>query len=151
VDRRRAYLDTSVILRRLLRHPDALKGLTGWDLVASDLMEVEALRTLYRVHSEGLLSDDVLGARMAELREGVAALEQFPITKSVLRRAGGPFPGILKALDAIHLATALLWSEHFGENVVMITHDRQLARVARASGLEVYPWPMPTPSGPPSV
>jgi predicted nucleic acid-binding protein len=123
----------------LLRHPDALKGLTGWDLVASELMEVEALRTLYRVHLEGLLSDDDLGARMAELREIVAALDQFPITRQVLRRARGPFPGILKTLDAIHLSTALLWSEHFGENIVMITHDRQLARVSRASGLEVHP------------
>ena len=143
MDRRRAYIDTSVVLRRLLRHPEALKGLTGWDLVASDLMEVEALRTLYRVHSEGLLSDDGLGARVAELRERVASLEQFPINKSVLKRAGGPLPGVLKALDAIHLATALLWSEYFGEDIVMITHDRQLAKVARASGLEVYPWPLP--------
>lgn len=143
MDRRRAYLDTSVVLRRLLRHPEALKGLTDWDLVASDLMEVEALRTLYRVHSEGLLSDDGLGARVAELRERVASLEQFPINKSVLKRAGGPLPGVLKALDAIHLATALLWSEYFGEDIVMITHDRQLAKVARASGLEVYPWPLP--------
>jgi predicted nucleic acid-binding protein len=146
VDRRRAYLDTSVVLRRLLRHPGAVTGFGRWDLVASDLMEVEGLRTLYRVHSEGLLSDDDLGARMAELRDIVAALEQFPITRQVLRRAGGPLAGILKALDAIHLATALLWSEHFGENIVMITHDRQLARVARASGLEVHPWPMPTPA-----
>jgi predicted nucleic acid-binding protein len=143
MDRGRAYIDSSAVLRRLLRHPDALKELAGWNLVASDLMEVEALRTLYRVHSEGLLNDDDLGARMAELREIVAALDQFPITKSVLKRAGGYFPGNLKTLDAIHLATALLWSEHFGENIVMITHDRQLARVARASGLEVHPWLMP--------
>jgi predicted nucleic acid-binding protein len=143
MDRRRAYLDTSVVLRRLLKHPSALTGFAKWDLVASDLMEVEALRTLYRVHLEGLLSDDDLGERIADLRATVAALEQFPITRSVLKRAGGYFPGNLKALDAIHLATALLWAEHFGENIVMITHDRQLARVARASGLEVHPWPVP--------
>ena len=145
MDRRRAYVDSSVILRGLLQEPGALMRLDDWDLVASDLVEVEALRTLYRVHSEGLLSDDDLGAQIAELRSVLAALDQFPITRQVLRRAGGPFPGILKALDAIHLATALLWSEHFGENIVMITHDRQLARVARSSGLEVYPWPMPSP------
>jgi predicted nucleic acid-binding protein len=142
MDRGRAYIDSSVVLRRLLKHPDALKGLTGWNLVASDLMEVEALRTLYRVHSEGRLSDNDLGERIAELRQGVASLEVFPITKAVLKRASGPLPGALKALDAIHLATALLWSEQTGEDIVMITHDRQLAGVARASGLEVHPWPM---------
>ena len=142
MDRRRAYLDSSVVLRRLLRHEGALTGFARWDMVASDLMEVEALRTLRRVHSEGQLSDDDFGGRIAELRGIVAALEQFPITTSVLKRAGGPLPGTLKALDAIHLATALLWSEHFGKDIVMITHDRQLAKVARASGLEVYPRPM---------
>ena len=143
MDRRRAYIDSSVILRGLLRDPGALTELDDWDLVVSDLVEVEALRTLYRAHSEGLLNDDDLGARIAELREGLAPLEQFPISKSVLKRAGGPFQGTLKALDAIHLATALLWSEQFGQSIVMITHDRQLAKVARASGLEVHPWPMP--------
>jgi predicted nucleic acid-binding protein len=143
VDRRRAYVDTSVIVRRLLRHPGALMGLAMWDLVASDLMEVEALRTLYRIRAEGFLTDDDLGARIAELRDTVGALDQFPISRSVLKRAGGPLAGVLKTLDAIHLATALLWSEHFGENIVMMTHDRQLARVARVSGLEVHPWPMP--------
>jgi len=143
MDRRRAYVDSSVILRGLLRDPGALGELDDWDLVVSDLVEVEALRTLYRVYSEGLLSDDDLGARIAELREGLTRLEQLPITKSVLKRAGGYFPGNLKALDAIHLATALLWSEQFGEDIVMITHDRQLAKVARASGLEVHPLPLP--------
>jgi uncharacterized protein len=141
MDRRRAYLDSSVVLRRLLRHANALTGFARWDLVTSDLMEVEALRTLHRVHSEGQLSDDDFDARIAELRGIVAALDQFPISTSVLKRAGGYFPGNLKALDAIHLATALRWSESFGEDIVMITHDRQLARVARASGLEVHPWP----------
>jgi predicted nucleic acid-binding protein len=143
MDRRRAYIDSSVVLRRLLKHPDALTAFAKWDLVASDLMEVEALRTLYRVHSERGLSDDDLRQRIADLRATVAALVQFPITKAVLIRASRPLPGNLKALDAIHLASALMWSEHYDERIVMITHDRQLAKVSRASGLEVYPEPTP--------
>ena len=143
MDRRRGYLDSSVVLRRLLRHPDALEELTGWNLVASELMEVEALRTLYRVHSQGHLSDEDLGTRIAELRECVASLEVLPITIAVLKRAGGHLPGVLKTQYAIHLATALLWSEQWGETIVILTHGRQLAKVARLSGLEVYPEPTP--------
>jgi hypothetical protein len=44
----------------------------------------------------------------------------------------------VKTLDAIHLATALLWAEHAGE-IVFLTHDRQLATAARACGLAVHP------------
>jgi hypothetical protein len=44
----------------------------------------------------------------------------------------------VKTLDAIHLATALLWDEQAGE-IVFLTLDRQLANAARACGLTVYP------------
>jgi predicted nucleic acid-binding protein len=139
---RRAYVDSSVIVRRLLRHSGALTGLADWALVASELIEVEALRVLYRIHAERLLTPEELGARIAELQAIVAAVDQVPITKLVLKRAGGPLAGILKTLDAIHLATALLWSEYTGESIILLTHDRQLATVARASGLQVHPWPV---------
>src|SRR5476651_2256044 len=108
----------------------------------SELMEVEAGRALYRIHAEGLLTDEELGSRIAELQAIVAAVDRVPITKLVLNRAGGPLAGILKTLDAIHLVTAQLWSEYNGEAIVLLTHDRQLATVARASGLQVHPWPL---------
>ena len=142
MERGRAYVDSSVIVRRLFRHSGALTGLADWALVASELMEVEVLRALYRIHAEGLLTHEELGARIAELQAIVAAMDRVPITKLVLKRAGGPLAGILKTLDAIHLVTALLWSEYNGETIILLTHDRQLATVARASGLQVHPWPM---------
>jgi predicted nucleic acid-binding protein len=79
---------------------------------------------------------------LAQLREeaerNLASLDLVPINRAVLRRAGGAFPMPVKTLDAIHLATALLWEEHAGE-IVFLTHDRQLANAARACGLTVYP------------
>ena len=40
-------------------------------------------------------------------------------------------------LDAIHLATAMLWRERTGADLVMATHDTALATASRASGLRV--------------
>jgi hypothetical protein len=40
-------------------------------------------------------------------------------------------------LDALHLATALLWREQVAEDLVMATHDEALATAAKASGLRV--------------
>ena len=139
MDRRRAYLDSSIILRRLLGQPGALRGLSRWLLLASELVEVEALRVLHRLHSTGDLSDDGLGLRIAELQALMTAVDRVPLTRIVLLRAGGPFPGPLKTLDAIHLATALEWSAYTGESLTFLTHDRQLATAARACGLAVRP------------
>jgi predicted nucleic acid-binding protein len=130
-------------LRRLLRQPGALPGLSQWALVASELLEVEARRTLHRLCAIQALSEPDLAVRSAELHTFLAAVDQVPISKIILNRAGGPLGGSLKALDAIHLVTAMLWSESSGESIVFLTHDRQLARAASTNGLSVHPWPEP--------
>ncbi len=65
------------------------------------------------------------------------AVEVVEPTGVVLRRAAAPLPTPLGTLDAIHLATALLWSELRGQSPVMLTHDRALATASRAFGLRV--------------
>ena len=46
-------------------------------------------------------------------------------------------PTGLGTLDAIHLATALLWKEMTPEELTMATHDPALAIAARVHGLPV--------------
>ena len=62
-------------------------------------------------------------------------MDRVDVTPGVLRRAADPFPTPLGTLDAIHLATAILWREGRQEGPVMATHDGQLATAARAVGL----------------
>jgi hypothetical protein len=59
------------------------------------------------------------------------------ITAPVLTRAAQPLPTELGTLDAIHLATALLWREQRAAELVMATHGTALATAARAFGLHV--------------
>jgi predicted nucleic acid-binding protein len=46
-------------------------------------------------------------------------------------------PTVLGTLDALHLATALEVKRALAPKLVLLTHDEQLARAARASGLAV--------------
>lgn len=46
-------------------------------------------------------------------------------------------PTELGTLDAIHLATALLWRDMVGAELTMATHDSALAIAAEAHGLPV--------------
>lgn len=133
-----AYLDSSVVLRVVLRQSDALEEWgeieTG---VASALVEVECLRTLDRLRLAGGITDGQLASRRAAVLEIVEALEVVEPTRPVLARASQPFPTSLGTLDAIHLATALLWREHRGLDLVMTTHGGALGRAARALGMRV--------------
>jgi hypothetical protein len=67
----------------------------------------------------------------------IASLEIVEINSVILDRAAQPMPTELGTLDAIHLATALLWRESTGAALVMATHDGALALGAQAHGLAV--------------
>jgi predicted nucleic acid-binding protein len=131
------YLDSSILLRRLLGQPRSLRE---WRLVrtgvSSRIAEVEGLRTLDRLRLQAGLPDD----RIASLREGLyhilGSLEIVEVTRAVLTRAAQPSPTIVGTLDAVHLSSALLWRERTGKNLALATHDEALALSARAHGFK---------------
>lgn len=133
-----AYVDASVLLRVALGQPDAL---AEWAQitqgVASALVMVESLRTLDRLRLRADLADAEVARRRETILALVASLEVVEIDAVVLDRAAQPMPTELGTLDAIHLATALLWKEMTRENLVMATHDAALALGAQAHGLLV--------------
>ena len=138
MDGRKIYIDSSVVLRRILEQPGAIENWSTWELaVSSELMSVEVLRALDRMRVTGRLSAVQMAEYAEELRMWTAAFDEVPLDRSILRRTAASFPTPLGTLDAIHLATALIWSEANKEDLVFLTHDRQLALAARACGLDV--------------
>ena len=133
-----AYIDASVLLRVALRQPDAL---TEWRQVeqgvSSALVTTESLRTLDRLRLRARLTDAEVASRRATILQLIASLDLVEIDTIVLDRAAQPMPTELGTLDAIHLATALLWKEMTREDLVMATHDGALALGAKAHGLPV--------------
>jgi predicted nucleic acid-binding protein len=132
------YLDSSVVLRAVLGQRDALAGSDEpGQSITSALTRVECLRTLDRLRLEENLSDDETVRRREAVFRVLASLVLVDVTPPVLERAAQPLPTVLGTLDAIHLSTALLWREIEAEPVSFATHDRALARAARACGLGV--------------
>ena len=133
-----AYLDSSVLLRVVLGQPNALEE---WDEiergVASRLAEVECLRTLDRLRLAEPLADQEIAIRREAVYRILDAIELVELTRPVLARASQPMPTAIGMLDAIHLATALLWGERTDTRLVMATHDQALATASRANGLPV--------------
>ncbi len=131
-----AYLDASVLLRFVLAQPDRL---AEWSritrAVSSDLVRVECLRTIDRLQQMAKLDAGQVPELRAAIYELLESVETVAIGQAVLERAAQPFSSPLGTLDALHLASALLWREAVSRDLVLATHDRALARAARASGL----------------
>ena len=133
-----SYIDSSVLLRVVLGEPKRLKE---WENikhgVSSALIEVECLRTLDRLRVSGKLTSKQLVSYRETMFEMFDALEIVEISRPVLSRASSPFPTALGTLDAIHLSTALAYSDIRGQKLVFATHDMELASGAKSVGMEV--------------
>ena len=134
-----AYFDASVVLRKVLGQEG---GLAAWDrattVCCSAVARLECARVLDRARMSGGWPVDSLLAVGATLDVMFQTVQEIEISQAVLFRARSPLPVDLPTLDAIHLATALLWREqHPDEPLLFATHDRALGRAAAMMGLEV--------------
>ena len=130
-----AYVDSSVVLRLILGQAGRLPEWRTVDQgIASALVEVECLRTLDRMRLAEPLAEDEIAVRREAVYRVVETLEVVEVTRAVLGRAAQPLPVTLGTLDAVHLATAQGWRDSNGADLVVATHDRQLAAAARAMG-----------------
>jgi predicted nucleic acid-binding protein len=133
-----AYLDTSALLRVVLREPGALDELRSCErMVSSELLAVEAPRTIDRLRLQGALSVEEAALRREAVDDWLEAVDLVLLQRPVLARASEPLPVPLGTLDALHLATALVWQDRMRQSLVMTTHDRDLALAARSFGFEV--------------
>lgn len=124
------YLDSSALMK-LARLEDETTALCEWlslrpdePVVTSELGRVEVLRAAGRIGGQVLV----------EARAVLGDLDLVPLDRAVQDVAcdiGGP---LLRTLDALHLASALLLSENL---TAFIAYNQRLADAARAVGLVV--------------
>lgn len=133
-----AYLDTSVLLRLVLREAGALTAVLELDgLVSSELLAVEGYRTLDRLRVQGAIDVEEAAARRGVIAAWLEAVDLVLLQPAVLSRASEPFPTALGTLDALHLATALVYRERTEQDIVLATHDKDLALAGRSFGFDV--------------
>lgn len=133
----KAYVDSSVLLRLLLGEPGGLDRSELIAPVTSVIARLECFRTADRLRMTRALDDVQVSELRQALNSELQAIEQLAMTRAVLRVAESPFPTVVRSLDAIHLATALLVRQRDGEELVFATHDVQQSVAARAFGFRV--------------
>lgn len=133
------YLETSALLCWLFDEPSAgdVRGAVAVaeTVLTSALTRLETERALLRA-----LAGNILREAETQRLRGILARQQgawivMELSETVLARAGRPFPvEPVRALDAIHLSTALAFAEAFPD-LRLLTRDRRVQENATALGL----------------
>ena len=139
------YAESSAVLAWLLGEPSqslVLLELEGADrVVSSSLTAVECARGLARARASSRLSRaDEMAARYL-LDAAESSWDVHDLSEKVMARASGSFPSEpVRTLDALHIATALVFHEALGGVAIMSFDDRIRAN-AQALGMAVVPIP----------
>jgi predicted nucleic acid-binding protein len=137
------YVESSAVLRWLLGHSsgELVRSTlaSASSVVTSALTTVEVMRALRRLTALGQVSgaecEKVLATYVAAARHW----KVHAISEEVLVRASEPFPvEPIRTLDAIHLATAVLFNREITLAAVVST-DERLRDNAEGLGFSVEP------------
>lgn len=125
---RAAYLDTSAYVKLYVKEAESAaleRELLDWPVrTSSVLLSVEAVRACRR-----------FGESFADAaRDGIDLIALLELDEPILVAARRLDPPALRALDAIHLATALSLGTDLG---ALFTYDNRLADAATAAGVRV--------------
>lgn len=137
------YAESSAILSWLLGEPSqhvVLRELArAQSVVTSSLTAVECSRGIMRARSLGRISSAEALAALRLLDVAESSWDVHDLSDEVTSRARAAFPSEpVRTLDALHLATALIFHEALGE-VHVLSFDERLRVNVVALGLVVLP------------
>lgn len=126
------YVDASALVKLVREEPEssALRAyLEGADLLSSELVLAEVPRAVHRAAAQDPeLPVDLLLERVGELLDAVALR---PLDRALLAGAGAIAEPSLRALDAIHVASAV----GLEPIEAFVTYGERQAAAARLAGL----------------
>ncbi len=136
-----AYFDTSVLVKRYVKEEGSdltRRLIQRFRLLSSVVAPVEALSALSRRRASGeLTSRDFLAVR-ARLHKDRAYWELVEAGEHVLRQAEDLVQKTdVRTLDALHLASAVLFQSETGLSIPFITSDARQCDAAHAIGLTI--------------
>ena len=104
-------------------------------VIASDLTLIECERALIRAWSTGLMTEAERVQQSADLARISAHWMRLRVDEEVVERARRPFPiEPVRALDALHLATALV-ARSLAPSLRVLTRDQRVRENAERLGL----------------
>ena len=139
-----SYLDASALVKCYVQEDgtDDVLGLLDQepDVVASELVRVEVVGAIARAPRQDRLSEEEAAHAIAEFRQMRQNLRLMKVDEAVISRAESlAQKHLLKAFDAVHLATALVLQDQVMAVPTVACYDDALRQAAQHEGLPVWP------------
>lgn len=115
------YLDSSVLLRHILLGDSAIKHVLACErIISSELLEIECRRLIHRYRMDGDLDDEGFITARRRLDDILSGISLLVLSVSVKKRSMESFPVSVKTLDALYLASVIIFSEaQHGEKLLI--------------------------------
>ncbi|OLB99723.1 MAG: hypothetical protein AUH30_04530 [Candidatus Rokubacteria bacterium 13_1_40CM_68_15] len=136
-----AYFDTSVVVKRYVNEPSSIRArelFRRFRLVSSTVVPVELSAAIRRRMNLGDIDETGMTAALRRINDDRVRWELIEVAPPVLSRAetvalqfGVP------ALDAIHIASALVLADELGRRPPFFTADARQREAAARVNLEV--------------
>jgi uncharacterized protein len=137
----RAYFDTSVLVKRYVNEQGSILArrlLRNCRILSSALVPLEALSTFARRRTAGELSESSFSAIVARISTDRRQWELIELTAPILAQAEQVLQRTqLRTLDALHLASALVFQDRSSAALPFVTADERQRQAAQQMGLRV--------------
>ena len=132
------YIDSSVIVADLFGQVqfERLRD-DGIEIYSSELCEVEIFRAIERARLTNQLTDWSTALKTKEAGQWLESIYIIPFSREIIVLARHTFGVPVRALDALHVASAQWLSREQQTELLFCTHDQQQKRAAMSRGLEV--------------
>ncbi len=141
-----SYIDSSFLLSIILEENLSSRTINVWQnediRVSSILLRAECIITLRRIHFnyKNKLPETWLKEKEIELKNLLQEVTLRIFDKSILDiiEIKNELSNC-RTLDAIHLATAIVFKDNFGDKLYICSFDKNMRRISKKVGFNVLP------------
>lgn len=142
------YLDASALVKRYLSEPgtpEIRRAIEEADVQGTTIISrAEVSAALAKAVRTQTVMHEQARSMFESFRDDWSNYLQVQVTETVIARAERlAWEDGLRGYDAVHLASALTWKEHLGEQVIFAAFDLQLWEAAARHPLTPFPEDLP--------
>jgi predicted nucleic acid-binding protein len=139
-----AYLDASALVKLYIAERGSRETIAltaqGEMVATSIVSRAEVAAALAKAVRVDLVTEHVARRAQRAFDRDWQDLLRVPVTEALVDRARTlAWSHALRGYDAVQLASALMWQESIGLEVIVGTFDRQLWTAAQEAGMRVWP------------
>lgn len=142
------YLDASALVKRYIREPGTAEVeevvRVAQSVATSLITRVEVSSSFAKAVRMRVISEHIARNQLALFRNDWGSIASLNVTQAVAELAEGYAGDFgLRAYDAVHLASAVVWQDNMGGRVTLATFDRALWEAAKRVSLTAFPGDLP--------